>query len=218
MTRCRGAFITFEGPDGAGKTSQARLLAESLRARGLEVILTREPGGTEIGDQIRAVLHDLKNTAMHPRTEVLLFSASRAQHVEEKIRPALERGAVVISDRYYHSTLAYQGYGHGLDLDALEALTAFATGGLEPDMIIYIDICAEEGLRRRKLAAGAGEEWNRMDAYALAFHERVCEGYHVLRARDPGRWLYIDGNASMGEVQARIAAGLDSRWNDLLEE
>ena len=136
MAVSSGYFITLEGPDGSGKSTQAARLAEHLRARGYDVLLTREPGGTPIGDQVRQVLHSLHNTEMHPRTEILLYSASRAQHVYQIIRPHLERGGVVVSDRYYDSTLAYQGYGHGLDLDALRQITAFATGGLAPDITL----------------------------------------------------------------------------------
>ncbi|MCS7041134.1 MAG: dTMP kinase, partial [Caldilineales bacterium] len=146
-------FITFEGPDGSGKSTQIKLLAERLQAEGHNVLLTREPGGTEIGEQIRAVLHDLKNRAMHPRTELLLYSAARAQLVEQVIRPHLAAGGLILSDRYYDSTLAYQGYGHGLDLTALRQITTFATGGLTPDLTLFLDLDAELGLRRRQANA-----------------------------------------------------------------
>ncbi|MCK4450849.1 MAG: dTMP kinase, partial [Anaerolineae bacterium] len=137
-------FITLEGPDGSGKTTQIRLLAEWLREQDYEVVLTREPGGTDIGDQIRVVLHDPRNTAMDARTEILLYSASRAQHVAQRIRPALAAGKIVISDRYADSTLAYQGYGRGLNLETLRTITAFATGGLMPDLTLYLDITSQE--------------------------------------------------------------------------
>jgi dTMP kinase len=183
-------FITLEGPDGSGKTTQARLLAEWLREQGYEVVLTREPGGSDIGDQIRAVLHDPRNTAMNARTEILLYSASRAQHVAQRIRPALAAGKIVISDRYADSTLAYQGYGRGLDLETLRTITVFATGGLTPDLTLYLDVAPQEGLQRRLLGGG---EWNRLDAEALEFHQRVRAGYLALVEQEPEHWVVVDG-------------------------
>jgi dTMP kinase len=208
-------FITFEGPEGSGKTVQARLLADWLQAQGSPVLLTREPGGTSIGDQIRAVLHDVANTAMLPTTEILLYSASRAQIVGEVVRPALVRGEVVLCDRYADSTLAYQGYGRGLDLAMLRTITAFATGGLVPDLTIYLDIEAEEGLRRKYRAFQAGEtEWNRMDRQAIDFYRRVREGYLAMAAAAPGRWLVLDASRPIEAIQADIRA----RVRGLLEE
>jgi dTMP kinase len=196
-------FITFEGPDGSGKTTQAKLLAEFLEEQGYPVRFTREPGGTPIGNQIRTVLLDnLDNREMHPRTEILLFSASRAQHVEELIRPALRNGQIVVCDRYYDSTLAYQGYGHRLDLDALRQITAFATGGLVPDLTVYIDIDVRAGLERRRKDDQA--DWNRLDDLALAFHERVREGYQALLKAEPARWVMIDGDRPVETVQADV--------------
>jgi dTMP kinase len=193
-------FITFEGPDGSGKTTQARMLVERLRQRGYDVLLTREPGGTEIGDQIRAVLHDSENTAMDARTEILLYSASRAQHVAQLIRPALAAGKIVVSDRYADSTYAYQGYGRGLDLEMLRMVTQFATDGLMPDLTIYLDLSPEEGLRRRR---AGDEEWNRLDGESLAFHRRVHAGYQELIRRSPGRWVVVD---AVGPVEALCEA------------
>nr|HID12311.1 dTMP kinase [Anaerolineae bacterium] len=201
-------FITLEGPDGSGKTTQARLLAEWLREQGHEVVLTREPGGTDIGDQIRAVLHDPRNTTMDARTEILLYSASRAQHVAQRIRPALAAGKIVISDRYADSTLAYQGYGRGLDLEALRTITGFATGGLTPDLTLCLDIAPREGLQRRRLGGG---EWNRLDREALEFHQRVRAGYLELAELEPERWVVIDGARSVEEVQAEIRALVKAR-------
>ncbi len=201
-------FITLEGPDGSGKTTQAHLLVEWLRELDYEVVLTREPGGTEIGDQIRAVLHDPQNTAMDARAEILLYSASRAQHAAQLIRPALAAGRVVISDRYADSTLAYQGYGRGLDLDELRAITTFATRGLLPDLTLYFDIVPREGLQRRLLS---GEEWNRMDAEELAFHRRVRAGYLKLVSQEPGRWVVINAALPMEEVQAEVKAAVKAR-------
>ena len=188
-----GRFITFEGPEGSGKSTQARLLGEALVARGLRVLCTREPGGTAIGEQIRNILHDVRNTAMLPLTEILLYSASRAQHVGEVIRPALARGEVVICDRYAESTLAYQGYGRGLDLEMLRQITAFATGGLRPDLIVYLDLDVQEGLERKRRDQQAGRgEWNRMDQQELAFHLRVRAGYLEMAQQEPARWLVLD--------------------------
>ncbi len=204
-------FITFEGPDGCGKTTQTRLLTEHLRRAGYDVLQTREPGGTSIGEQIRAVLHDLHNTEMQPRAEILLYSASRAQHVYQVIRPHLERGGIVVSDRYYDSTLAYQGYGHGLDMDILKAITQFATGGLKSDLTIYLDINAEEGLARRRKAADAGDEWNRMDTHALAFYRRVRAGYRKLIAAEPERWAIFDATLAVGALHAAIVKTVEER-------
>ena len=191
-------FITLEGPDGSGKSSQLHVLADWLREQDVEIYTTREPGGTDIGDQIRKVLHDLKNTAMHPRTEILLYLASRAQHVEEIIRPLLAKGTIVLCDRYADSTMAYQGYGHGVDLDVLKRLLDFSTGGLYPDLTLYLDLDVEQGLNRRKESGG---EWNRLDAYTLAFHKRVREGYLTLSAQEPKRWRKIDAAQSFEQVQ-----------------
>ncbi len=194
-------FITFEGPDGSGKTTQARLLAAWLREQGYDVVLTREPGGTDIGNQIRTVLHDPRNTAMDARTEILLYSADRAQHVAQRIRPALATGKIVISDRYADSTLAYQGYGRMLNLEALQAITAFATGGLKPDLTLYLDIDPHAGLMRRRLS---GDEWNRLDAETLQFHQRVRTGYQELIRQDPERWAVVSVTRPIEEVQAEI--------------
>src|SRR5690606_35632284 len=139
-------FITFEGLDGSGKTTQAKLIAAYLKDAGYDVLLTREPGGTAIGDQIRAVLHNMDNTAMHPSAELLLYNASRAQLVAEVLRPHLASGGLVICDRFYDSTLAYQGYGHQLDLDVLRTIVTFATGDLKPDLTLYLDITHVYGL------------------------------------------------------------------------
>ena len=193
-------FITLEGPEGSGKTTQIGPLAEFLRQQGLEVLTTREPGGTPIGDQIRAVLHSLENTAMHPRTETLLFQSARAQLVEQVIRPHLQRGGIVISDRYADSTLAYQGYGHGLPLDQVRAVISFATGELKPDLTILLDLDVELGLQRRSQGGG----WNRLDAYTLEFHRRVRQGYHQLVQAEPSRWAILDAAQTPERVQEAL--------------
>lgn len=193
--------MTFEGPEGSGKSTQIQLLHQALKGRGFAVVCTREPGGTPISEQIRAVLHDLKNVGMSPEAEVLLYSASRAQHVAQLIRPALERGEVVISDRYAESTLAYQGYGRGLDLDMLKTITAFATGGLYPDLVIYLDLDVQLGLQRKLRDQQQGQgEWNRMDQQDIAFHRRVREGYLKMAGQDRERWLVIDATRSVEEI------------------
>jgi dTMP kinase len=199
-------FITLEGPEGSGKTSQIPLLADHVRLLGREVLLTREPGGTFIGDQIRNVLVSLENKALTPQAETLLFLAARAQLVREVIQPALERGVVVISDRYADATLAYQGYGHGVDLDILNQLLTFATGGLQPDLKILMDIDVESGLRR-KTDCG---EWNRLDAYSVAFHERVRSGYHSLVTFEPEKWVVIDAGRDREYVQADLRKAVET--------
>lgn len=201
-------FITFEGLDGSGKTTQIRLLTAYLRNQGHDVILTREPGGTAIGDQVRDVLHTLENAEMHPRTELLLYNASRAQLVEQVIKPNLKAGTIVLCDRFTDSTLAYQGYGHGLDLPTLRTILDFATAGLKPDRTIYLDIDVADGLQRRRQAAHQGEEWNRLDALDVAFHQRVQQGYQALIQADPARWVVVDALGPEAEIQARIRAAL----------
>ena len=194
-------FITFEGPEGAGKSTQVRLLAEFLRAAGHVVVVTREPGGTPIGDQVRAVLHDTANTAMAPTAEMLLYAASRAQLVHEVIRPALAGGSVVLCDRYADSTMAYQGFGRGLDRAMLATLTAIATGGLRPDLTLLLDLDVARGLGRRR---DEGEEMNRLDLETIEFHERVRRGYLALAAAELGRWVYIDADRSVDTVQSDV--------------
>jgi dTMP kinase len=204
-----GRFITFEGPEGSGKTSQIRVLRDFLAGKGFDVLVTREPGGTAIGDQIRSILHDHANAAMIPATEILLFSASRAQLVAEVIRPALKQGSVVLCDRYADSTFAYQGYGLGLPLDALRTITDFATGGLRPDLIVCLDLPVKEGLRRKRAAFECGKsEWNRIDARELAFHQRVRDGYHELARREKGRWVIVDAARPFEAVSEEIIARL----------
>jgi dTMP kinase len=197
-----GLFITFEGPEGSGKTTQIQLLAQWLRAKGREVLTTREPGGTRIGDAIRSVVLDPAFTEARPETEVLLFSAARAQITSEIIRPHLEKGGVVLCDRFADSTLAYQGYGRQLNVDALRTITAFAIGNLAPDLTIGLDLPVAEGLRRKR--GCDQEEWNRMEREQQEFHERVRQGYLLLAASEPARWLVLDAAQSISEIQEEI--------------
>jgi dTMP kinase len=198
-------FITFEGPDGSGKTTQVQRLSRYLERAGYPVLLLREPGGTDIGDQIRQVLHDPRNVKMQPRAEVLLYSASRAQLTGQVILPALEVGKIVLCDRYAESTMAYQGYGHRFDLELLRAITAFATGGVRPNLIIYLDIDAKEGLQRRRRSFQAGEgEWNRMDQKEIDFHRRAREGYLQMASAEPARWFVLDATRSVKSIQNAV--------------
>ncbi len=188
-------LIVFEGGEGSGKSTQAALLAARLGA-----VLTREPGGTEIGARIRSVVLDpVVGTLLDVRAEALLMAADRAQHVAEVIRAVLARGDDVVSDRFTGSTLAYQGYARGLPVDELASLSAWATGGLEPDIVILLDVPAEVAVTRMK------REPDRMEAAGDAFHRRVAEGYRALAAADPGRWRVVDGSGSVQEVEALVA-------------
>jgi len=198
-------LITLEGPEGSGKSTQLRLLQEHLARRGVRVLATREPGGTRIGEQVRTVLHDVGNTAMQPETEVLLYSAARAQLVAEVIRPALATGIVVLCDRYLESTYAYQGYGRGLDLAALRQITLFATGGLRSELVIYLDLPVEMGLERKRLAYEREQgELTRMDQQELAFYERVRAGYLAMAAQEPERWCVLDARQPVDVLHEKV--------------
>ncbi|MBI5953108.1 MAG: dTMP kinase [Chloroflexi bacterium] len=194
-------FITLEGPEGSGKTSHIPYLVEYLREKGCTVFPTREPGGTSISEQIRDVLHDLKNAEMHPRTETLLYQAARAQIVEQVIKPRLAAGEIVISDRYYDSTIAYQGYGHQQDLEQVRGLVRYATGGLTPDLTILLDLDVEVGLRRKKQNQS---EWNRMDDQTIQFYHRVRAGYLEMVKAEPGRWVVVNSEQKWDDVQAEL--------------
>lgn len=201
-------FITLEGPEGSGKTSQIPALADFLREKGYDVLVTREPGGTSVGDQIRNILMNLKNVSIVPETEILLFQAARAQHVAEILRPALAQGKVVICDRFGDSTLAYQGYGHQTDIRTLRYLIHFATGGLTPDLTLLLDIPVSEGFERK---IKNDSEWNRLDAYAKAFHERVRQGYLELAKEEPERWHYINAAQGKDQVQGEMRQAILQR-------
>ena len=199
-------FITFEGPEGSGKSSQIKLLIPWLQAQGHHIIATREPGGTHIGNQIRDCLHDVNNTDMASMTELLLYSASRAQLVQEIIKPALADGHIIIADRFADSTLAYQGYGRGLDLQMLHRITRYATDGLQPDLTLFLDIDVQRGLARR---VDGNEEMNRLDLEAVSFHERVRSGYHELATMP--RWVWIDADQSVDAIQQEIREIISSK-------
>jgi dTMP kinase len=193
-------FITLEGPEGSGKTSHVPHLVQHLREMGFTVFPTREPGGTSIGEQIREVLHSLKNAEMNPRTETLLYQAARAQFVEQILKPHLAASEVVLSDRYADSTIAYQGYGHQQNLQQVRALVQYATGGLVPDLTVLLDLDVDLGLRRKKKA----DEWNRLDAYTVEFHERVRAGYLELAKLEPERWVIVDASRPWEAVQDEL--------------
>lgn len=189
-------FITFEGGEGSGKTTCIREAAAALRDQGYDVLMTREPGGTLLGDALRTLLLDAKSQApVSPRAELLLFCAARAQIVTEVLQPHLDKGGVVLCDRYADSTLAYQGYGRGLPLDTLHTILAFATGGLWPQMTLYLDIAPEKGLQRRRQ-----QDWDRLDSLEISFHERVHAGYESLMAQEPERWRRIDASQPLDDV------------------
>lgn len=212
-------FITLEGPDGAGKTTQAALLVEYLVAAGRDVVPVREPGGTAIGEQIRALLIDPRHAELTPRTEMLLFAASRAQLVAEVIAPALARGRVVVCERYVDASLAYQGVARGLGVDVVRAVNDAATGGLRPDLTLLLDLDPETGLRRARAAtartrpegarAAGWEGGDRLERETLAFHARVREGFLTLARIDPQRIRVLDARRPVADVQREIAAAVD---------
>lgn len=193
-------LITFEGSEGSGKSSQITLLSDFLKERGFNVVLTREPGGTDISEQIRLILANQQNIAMHARTETLLFQASRAQLVEEVIKPHLKRGGIVLCDRYADSTLAYQGYGYRRDLTEIRMIVRYATDGLTPDLTLFLDLEVEEGLKRRAKEGSL----NRLDTYQVDFYRRVRQGYLELARLEPDRWVVIDASRSPERVQTDL--------------
>jgi dTMP kinase len=204
-----GLFITLEGVEGSGKTTQAKLVAEALRKRGYKVVATREPGGTPVGDAIRAIFLD-PAVALHPESELLLVLADRAQHVREQLRPVMDDGAIVISDRYSDSTIAYQGYGRGISLALLQSLNDFATGGMRPDRTFVLDCDAESGLARtRARMRGAERAPDRFEGERAEFHRRVRDGFLAIARAEPGRVIVIDATAAIADVTAAIIAAIE---------
>jgi dTMP kinase len=206
MSTTKGLFLTFEGPDGSGKSTQARLLAERLRAEGREVLETVEPGGTPIGREIRRILLDPANQELRPTTELLLMFAARAQNVEQWILPALKEGKIVVCDRFTDSSIAYQGAGRGLGWETVLALDRIACHGLVPDLTLCIDIDTETGLARAhsRNRTDASKLESRIDEQSLDFHKKVRAAYHELARREPDRVRLINGDALPEEIAARV--------------
>ena len=196
----KGFLVSLEGPEGAGKTSVLEALIPVLEDRGVEVLTTREPGGVLIGEKIREVILDPSHTEMDPKTELLLYIASRRQHLVEKVLPALAAGKLVIMDRFIDSSVAYQGFGRGLDIDAIDWLNEFATDGLKPDLTLYFDIEVEEGLAR--IAANSNREVNRLDMEGLDLHRKVRQGYLSLWEKEADRIVKIDASLPLDQVIA----------------
>ena len=200
-----GYWITFEGGEGSGKSTQIKYASDLLQSMGLDVLFLREPGGTEVGDSIRGTLFDRFESPVLDKTEVMLFQASRAQIVGEKIKPHLANGGVVLEDRHGDSSIVYQGYAKGVGAFKIDQFNKFSTDGLKPDLTILLDITAENGIMRRKKGSLFGEEWNRLDALALAFHEKVVYGYKILHDYDQeNRWVMVDANRSIDEVRVDV--------------
>jgi len=206
----KGLFITFEGVEGSGKTTQATMLAEALTERGLVVVLSREPGGTRLGERIRGLLLDRAETGMTALAELLLFLASRAEHVAKTVLPGLARDAVVISDRYADASVAYQGGGRELGVDLVQRLNETATAGVQPDVTFLIDVAPGTGQRRKAAADGAPD---RIERETLRFHERVRNAYLELAGREPGRFVVVDGERDPDEIALEVL----TRTENLLE-
>jgi len=206
----KGLFITFEGPDGSGKSTQARLLAQHLREAGRDVLESVEPGGTPIGQQIRRILLDPANKELTTTAEALLMFAARAQNVDQWILPALDAGKVVISDRFTDSSIAYQGSGRGLGWEAVYELDRIACRGLKPDLTICIDIDTATGLARAVARESAARPELRFEEQAIEFHHKVREAYHELARREPGRFRLIDGRGTPDDVAARVSHEFDA--------
>ena len=204
-----GRFITFEGGEGCGKSTQIRLLAERLRAAGKEVLLTREPGGTALAEKIRALVREESDDPPNSRAETLLFIASRAQVVESVIRPALASGTWVLCDRFADSTFAYQGYGRGLDLDELKRINSFATGGLVPDRTILLNVSPEVSAKRmRAREAATNTDADRMEKAGDGFHSRLRQGFLELAAAEPERFAVIQADGGVEDVEEAV-------WNSI---
>ncbi len=201
-----GALLTFEGIEGCGKSTQVRIAEAYLAQQGHPVLTTREPGGTAIGSQVRGILLDPAHSALAPLAELLLYEADRAQHVAERIQPALHEGRLVLCDRFFDSTTAYQSAGRGIATDTVRGLNMLATGGLRPDLTLLLDLPAGEGLRRAARVSQA----DRIEQESLAFHERVREAFLGIARSDPGRVKVVDAGQTVDEVAAAIRRHLDA--------
>ncbi|MGE5538643.1 MAG: dTMP kinase [Gemmatimonas sp.] len=212
--RRRGRFLTLEGGEGAGKSTQIKILATKLQELGEDVVTTREPGGSPGAEAIRALLVEHRNQGWTPLTEAFLHSAARAEHIAATVRPALARGAWVISDRYSDSTLAYQSYGLGVPKPTVAALTRLATAGLKPDLTLILDVPVTAGLARagRRIAASSGPAEDRYERMGEAFHERLRRGFRAIARAEPKRCRIIDASGSIDEVAARIWAAVAKRF------
>jgi dTMP kinase len=204
----RGIFLSFEGGEGSGKSVQAKLLAETLRDRGRDIVLTREPGGTAAGERIREIVLHAQEIALSPEAQVLLYSTARAQNVREVIAPALDAGKIVIADRFFDSTMAYQGAGHGVPLGDIHAVTKLACGDVVPDRTFLLDMPVDKGLARSGWRAQS--KWDRFEVLDTAFHERVREGYLRLAAAEPKRWAVIDADRDEQAITRDIRREVDA--------
>ena len=204
----RGLFLSFEGGEGSGKSVQAKLLADALQKRGRDVVLTREPGGTAAGERIREIVLHAQEIALSPEAQVLLYSTARAQNVREVIAPALDAGKIVIADRFFDSTMAYQGAGHGVPLDDIRAVTALACGDVVPGRTFLLDMPVDKGLGRSGWRAQS--KWDRFEVLDTAFHQRVREGYLRLAAGEPGRWVVINADRDEQAIAQDIRREVDA--------
>lgn len=211
-----GYFITFEGVEGCGKSTQIRLLGESLESSGYRVVVTREPGGCRISDEIRSILLDAGNSGMHPLTELMLYAAARAQHVAEVIRPALESGGIVLCDRFTDATIAYQSCGRGIERNTIDSLNSLACQSLSPDLTILIDCDAGVGLARarQRIEAASGPREERFELESLEFHRQVRDGYLSLANEEPQRFMKVDGAGTIEGISAAIADIVQKRLKD----
>lgn len=208
-----GYFITFEGVEGSGKSTQIRCLANRLISRNLSTTLTREPGGCPIADKIRAILLDADNSAMSAMAELMLYAAARAQHVNEVIAPALSDGSIVLCDRFCDATVAYQSYGRGLDRSIIDTLNSHACSGISPDLTVLIDCDPRVGLERarRRIEMSSGPREERFELEAIAFHQRVRAGYNLLAIEEPQRFVIIDGAGTIEKIASEISAAVLAR-------
>lgn len=210
----KGIFITFEGIEGSGKSTQIELLSKELERKGLQVIKTQEPGGTKIGAMIRKILLDPKNKVIDPMTELMLYGASRAQHIKEVILPAIEEGKIVLCDRFSDATIAYQGYGRGLSLNIIKGLDTLITGGLRPSLTILLDLDPEKGLLRAKkrIEENSSLKEGRIEQEGFSFHKRVREGYLKIAEEEPERIKVIGADGSREEVHRKIIEIVEERF------